>query len=92
MLDWLGVQDGYSAFEPMPRNLKHIRRHLSLNHLANVVIVPYAVSDKSGTIRMSEGDSPSEFHADPQGLFEMVAIARDSWRSEAGSPCLIWSR
>jgi FkbM family methyltransferase len=36
------------AFEPMPRNLAYLRKHLKLNHARNVEILPFAISDKIG--------------------------------------------
>ncbi|MGC1272192.1 MAG: FkbM family methyltransferase [Planctomycetaceae bacterium] len=74
------------AFEPMPRNLEHLRRHIAMNGLANVIVVPSAASDADGMLRMAEGDSPSEFHADERGEFEIEAIALDRWQSECGGP------
>lgn len=73
------------AFEPLPRNLEYLRQHVSLNQLANVVIVPAAVGDVRGVLRMAEGDSPSEFHVDPLGDIDVSVIALDDWRGESGS-------
>ncbi|MGD0544562.1 MAG: FkbM family methyltransferase [Candidatus Acidiferrales bacterium] len=36
------------AFEPVPRNLAYLRKHLKLNHARNVEILPFAISDKIG--------------------------------------------
>ena len=36
------------AFEPAPRNLHYLRRHLALNHAKNVEVLPLAVSDSTG--------------------------------------------
>lgn len=73
------------AFEPMPRNLVYLQRHVHMNGLHNVAIIPAAVHDSSGTLRMTEGDSPSEFHADAAGAFDVPAIALDTWVAETGS-------
>ena len=37
------------AFEPLPRNLDYLRRHLALNCAANVDVLPVAVSDRTST-------------------------------------------
>ena len=37
------------AFEPLPSNLKHVRRNLELNHLRNVTVVDRAVGNREGT-------------------------------------------
>ncbi len=74
------------AFEPMPRNLGYLRRHLSLNRLEGVVVCEVAVSDATAPLRMAEGDSPSEFHAEAGGSVEVKAVTLDDWRAESGSP------
>lgn len=69
------------AFEPMPRNLRYLRRHIAMNGLENVAICDAAVVDVSGMVRMAEGDSPSEFHAHAHGTCEVRAITLDDWTS-----------
>ncbi len=67
------------AFEPLQRNLQYLKRHIALNRLTNVVVVDLAVSDATGFLRMCEGDSPSEFHADPRGNLSIPSVALDEW-------------
>lgn len=74
------------AFEPMPQNLVYLKQHVSLNSLTNVVIVDAAVAESYGKLLMTEGDSPSEFFVDPNGSFEVPAIALDEWREQTGTP------
>jgi FkbM family methyltransferase len=74
------------AFEPMPRNLGFLRRHLTLNGLDDVLVCDVAVSDATGALRMAEGDSPSEFHADGGGSIEVKAVTLDDWLAESGAP------
>jgi len=45
------------AFEPLPRNLAKIQQHLFLNDVTNVTLSDCALSDVSGTLQFSEGDS-----------------------------------
>jgi FkbM family methyltransferase len=47
------------AFEPAPRNLGYLRKHLELNSATNVEVLELAVSDKNGVTR---------FHVEPSGL------------------------
>jgi len=37
------------AFEPLPSNVSYLRRHLALNHVANVDVLEMAVCDQAGT-------------------------------------------
>jgi FkbM family methyltransferase len=82
----VGSSGRVCAFEPIPRNLEYLRRHTELNGLTNVDVVPAAVSDASGTVRMSEGQTPCECHMDAEGQFEVPAISLDSWQRETGAP------
>jgi FkbM family methyltransferase len=52
------------AFEPVPRNLAYLRRHLKLNHARNVEILPLAISDKIGQ---------AQFEIEPSGLMGHLA-------------------
>ena len=70
------------AFEPIPRNVHFLRRHITLNRLGNVEVCEVAVSDGSGTLAMAEGDSPSEFHADPCGTWTVRATTLDDWLAD----------
>jgi FkbM family methyltransferase len=74
------------AFEPLPRNLNYLYKHITYNRLTNVIVIPAAVDETEGAIQMSEGDSPSEFHADPNGNFKVPTIALDTWRKKTNSP------
>jgi FkbM family methyltransferase len=74
------------AFEPMRRNLELLRRHLAMNRISNVEIYEVAVADAAGILRMAEGDSPSEFHADPAGHWQVPAVTLDDWLAAAASP------
>ena len=74
------------AFEPMTRNIAFLRRHIAMNRLVNVDVRETAVADVTGTLRMAEGDSPSEFHVDPHGDHEVAVTTLDSWRAAAASP------
>jgi hypothetical protein len=43
------------AFEPLPRNLRFLRRHLQLNDLDNVTVIDAAVSRENGEVRFENG-------------------------------------
>jgi FkbM family methyltransferase len=43
------------AFEPDPQNRARLERHIALNELVNTRVVPFAVSDASGTARLQQG-------------------------------------
>lgn len=57
------------AFEPFPRNLVYLRRHIDLNHLTNVTVVEAAVSDVCGTGFLGgEASNPSALALTQKGL------------------------
>lgn len=78
----VGSHGSVYAFEPMQHNQQNLRRHLLLNGTRNVVVVPVAVAENTGKIRMAEGDSPSEFHIESQGSIEVLVVDLDSWFAE----------
>jgi FkbM family methyltransferase len=53
--DKVGPAGQVFAFEPVPRNLFFLQRHVGLNGLTNVTVVPVAVSDHGGLARFGEG-------------------------------------
>jgi len=47
------------AFEPLERNLQHLRRHITLNNLQNCTVFEEAVCNEQGTRRFSTAASDS---------------------------------
>jgi len=74
------------AFEPMPRNLEFLRRHILLNGVSNVEVCEAAAVDVAGIVGMADGDSPSEFRVELGGAWRVRAIALDGWQAETASP------
>ncbi len=75
------------AFEPLPRNVRKIRRHLSLNHVTNVVLHDCALSDVTGTLRFSEGESDFTGRiSDEAGNLEVPSVRLDQC-SQRNSRC-----
>jgi FkbM family methyltransferase len=48
-----------TAFEPLERNLRYLRRHMTINQMQNCIIVEAAVSNTEGELRFSA--APWEF-------------------------------
>ena len=56
------------AFEPLPRNLKYLRRHISLNDLQNCMILETAVCNRDGSLPFSAaGFNPHMARLSPDG-------------------------
>jgi FkbM family methyltransferase len=65
------------AVEPVPRNLELLHRHLMLNHVGNVTVLPQAVSDSRGTVRFDTRHSPSMGRIDASGSIEVIVTTID---------------
>lgn len=64
------------AFEPVPRNLRYLRRHIALNHITNADVLDVAVGDVAGTGSFQCGQSSSmgRLAGDRQDLLVNVAV------------------
>ena len=65
------------AFEPLPRNLEYLRRHLELNRVRNVTVEPVAVSATSGTARFRTAANASMGSLSGSGEIEVVSASLD---------------
>ena len=65
------------AFEPAPRNAANIRKHLAINHLANVTVVEAAVSDFDGISRFDCASSAVSGRLSPAGSLAVRTISLD---------------
>jgi FkbM family methyltransferase len=76
------------AFEPHPDNLVALRANVELNDLANVVIVPKAVSDTSGerVFEMSEAATASVTNEVDVGARNTIGVAATSIDDFASGP------
>jgi FkbM family methyltransferase len=67
------------AFEPLERNLLYLRRHLTLNHVENCVILERAVCNREGTRPFSVAAwSSSMAHLAPDGEALIRSTSLDS--------------
>lgn len=54
------ARDGHVyAFEPLPRNLDYLRRHLELNRIRNAEVLPIALSSSTGTAHFAVAAHPA---------------------------------
>jgi FkbM family methyltransferase len=67
------------AFEPLQRNLQHLRRHLALNNVQNCTVLEEAVCNEEGTRRFSTAASDScTARLSPDGEIQVPATTLDS--------------
>lgn len=71
------------AFEPLPENQAALARHLALNHLSQVTLVPVAVAEHSGSARFEAGPDRYQGKLSMSGGLEVRVINLDE-EIEAG--------
>jgi FkbM family methyltransferase len=73
----VGERGTVVAFEPLPRNLGYLRRHLEANRIRNVRLLPVAVSDRGGTAHFAEGNGPAMGSLAESGGLEVQTVTLD---------------
>lgn len=74
------------AFEPVPRNLNFLRRHLELNGAANARVVAAAVGAANGTVHFDFGAHPSCGRVACSGNLEVAMVSLDQLLAEGSVP------
>lgn len=74
---YIGITGSVIAFEPLPRNIEYLYRHIHLNKLTNVKIIPNALSDHSGKEFFSYTNDPSACHISSEGNIEVIVTTLD---------------
>jgi FkbM family methyltransferase len=52
--DLVGPKGKVLAFEPLPKNVQFLMKHLQINHISNVEVFDVAITDQSGTAMFEE--------------------------------------
>jgi FkbM family methyltransferase len=66
------------AFEPLPRNVDYLNRHIRLNRLSNVRVVQAAVADFVGQARFAEHAHPEEGSLCDSGQLVVRVVSLDA--------------
>lgn len=74
------------AFEPVPRNLAFLRRHLALNRADNVRVVPAALSDVEGEMSFDPGPNPLAGALGEGGALRVPVTSLDAFLARAETP------
>ena len=70
------------AFEPLPRNVEFLRKHIKLNKLNNIQVVDAAVSDHTGEAWFNLGASSAMGHLSESGEVQVRLVSLDRLLSE----------
>jgi FkbM family methyltransferase len=65
------------AFEPLPRNLHYLERHLRLNGITNVTMQPLAIAAATGSARFRSGQHASMGYLTDAGDLEVSTVSLD---------------
>ena len=74
------------AFEPLPRNLGYLEKHLQLNAVANTTLFKAAVSDSSGELRFQEGAGHSMGQIHAEGTLVVPCVSLDDLYARKAIP------
>ena len=75
----VGNQGHVYSFEPLPRNVRYLRRHIELNEISNCTVVEAAVSNRAGYQRLDPTAHDSAAHLSQTGALEVATIALDEF-------------
>jgi FkbM family methyltransferase len=70
------------AFEPAPRNLSYLRKHLELNRVSNVEVLATAVSDRNGASSFEIEETGFMGHLSREGTITVPTATLDSMVEE----------
>lgn len=73
----VGPEGRVFAFEPLPRNLKFLRRHLDANQARNVTVIDAAVGDVPGEARFNSSAADDEGGLSDSGELVVKVVAID---------------
>lgn len=74
----VGEKGQVIAFEPLPRNVSYLRKHISLNKLGNIHVFEAAVSDHDGEATFDLGPSTAMGHISKKGGIKVPLVSLDS--------------
>jgi FkbM family methyltransferase len=74
------------SFEPFPRNVEFLARHLALNRITNCTVIEAAVGAASGWASFAAGAKPEMGSVDPGGDLRVKMVSLDELRQTASLP------
>ena len=82
--DRVGSSGRVIAFEPSPRNIRYLRRHVDLNRAENILVVEAAVSRGVGIVRFDTAETAATGHLSVQGSLDVVTTTIDHFAESTG--------
>ncbi len=66
------------SFEPLPRNLSYLRKHVAMNRLTNCSVIEAAVADFDGEMTLDSSEAPTTAHLSDGGDVAVRVMRVDS--------------
>jgi len=78
LAELVGVSGLVFAFEPVPRNVELLRRHVEMNRYQNIRVFPCALGDFDGEAGFDPGPNPSMGHMAARGPLSIQCSRADT--------------
>jgi FkbM family methyltransferase len=72
------------AFEPNPRNIRYLHEILEVNHMTNVEVMPFAMSDVEGQVMFREHEHHGQGCLDKEGTIPVTTVTCDAFCNRSG--------
>jgi len=82
----VGSEGKVIAFEPLPRNIYYLKKHIELNMCKNVLILEVAVADKNGLAYFDDSRDPSMGCISNRGNLQVKTVSLDELVNTAQIP------
>jgi len=66
------------SFEPLPRNLGFLRKHVAMNRLRNCFVIDAAVGNFDGEMRLESSEAPTTAHLSEGGKVVVRVVSLDA--------------
>jgi FkbM family methyltransferase len=82
----VGPTGHVAAFEPQPRNVEYLRRHIELNRIRNCRVLPIALGERPGRARFQRAGHPAMGSLASAGELEVEVASLDELVSRGVIP------
>ncbi|HEX9457834.1 MAG TPA: FkbM family methyltransferase [Thermoanaerobaculia bacterium] len=65
------------AFEPLPRNLYYLEKHIRMNEASNITVHSLAITSTTSTARFGDGENASQTRLSNAGEIQVLAASLD---------------
>ncbi len=74
------------SFEPLPRNIRYLWKHIALNNCTNIEVIECAVAETSGLVQFEKGPNSYMGCVSDRGRFPVQAVSLDDLYGQGKIP------